>query len=549
MSARAASRSRSRSADSSARGSWSSGRSAGAPARRGGGHVRQAFLLHVEIAHGTEHAAQPAQLLAEHLGPHGEDVGEQRQRGAQATGRHPHVVELLGVLTEACPRLLGAHHRQLPAQDGEGELAHRRVAGDRGRAEVGWTGDLLAHGEEARLELRQPRRLEPARRPQLLDDRVQRIEPLGPHLDLDPAQLRGSLPAPDDDHGVVERDLGGVDAADPQGEGTAPGPDLQDLAQAVRADDGAQPAPDGSVGPERGDAGRRQDLGHLEALAQAAALGRAGVLQGDLVVPAAPPGADDEPGTGDAPVVGVEVGVDQPPWRPGQCRDRPAVTGLDREGRQRGEPTLDRSQVEGVELPFDLDGIGLAPLSLVPGVGHAGQATARRRRHHGPPIAADRPVGGGNLPAVARRAMTAELPSPTDVVQAAGGLVVRRHHGALQIVVVHRPEQQDWSFPKGKLDPRETFEAAALREVREETGMACRLLRFIGHTEYVDRKGRPKAVAYWVMAAEAGFFTPNEEVDELRWLTLEAASRILSYPRDRELIAVLMAADQVESLI
>ena len=145
--------------------------------------------------------------------------------------------------------------------------------------------------------------------------------------------------------------------------------------------------------------------------------------------------------------------------------------------------------------------------------------------------------------------MTVELPSPTEVVQAAGGLVVRRQHGALQIVVVHRPEQLDWSFPKGKLDPRETFEAAALREVREETGMACRLLRFIGHTEYLDRKGRPKAVAYWVMAAESGFFTPNEEVDELRWLHLEAAAGFLSYPRDRELIAVLMAADQVEPLI
>jgi 8-oxo-dGTP diphosphatase len=145
--------------------------------------------------------------------------------------------------------------------------------------------------------------------------------------------------------------------------------------------------------------------------------------------------------------------------------------------------------------------------------------------------------------------MTAELPSPIEIVQAAGGLVVRRTDGDLQIVVVHRPVQQDWSFPKGKLDPGETFEEAALREVREETGMACRLLRFIGHTEYVDRKGRPKAVAYWVMAAQAGYFTPNEEVDELRWLTLEAASRILSYPRDRELIAVLMAADQVEPLI
>ncbi len=145
--------------------------------------------------------------------------------------------------------------------------------------------------------------------------------------------------------------------------------------------------------------------------------------------------------------------------------------------------------------------------------------------------------------------MTAELPSPTEVVQAAGGLVVRLDHGSLQIVVVHRPVQQDWSFPKGKLDPGETLELAALREVREETGMACRLLRFIGHTDYVDRKGRPKAVAYWVMAAEAGFFIPNEEVDELRWLRLEAAARILSYPRDKELVAVLMAADQVEPLI
>ena len=145
--------------------------------------------------------------------------------------------------------------------------------------------------------------------------------------------------------------------------------------------------------------------------------------------------------------------------------------------------------------------------------------------------------------------MTAELPSPTDLIQAAGGLVVRRLSGTLEIVVVHRPVHDDWSFPKGKLESRETNESAALREVREETGMTCRLLRFIGHTEYVDRKGRPKAVAYWVMAAEGGFFTPNEEVDELRWLSLENAAHLLSYPRDQELAAVLMAADQVEPVI
>jgi len=150
---------------------------------------------------------------------------------------------------------------------------------------------------------------------------------------------------------------------------------------------------------------------------------------------------------------------------------------------------------------------------------------------------------------VARRTLTAELPSATEIVQAAGGLVVRRHKGSLEIVVVHRPVQQDWSFPKGKLETGETFELAALREVHEETGMTCRLLRFIGHTEYLDRKGRPKAVAYWVMAAESGFFAPNEEVDELLWLDLESAARVLSYPRDWELVAVLSAADQVEPLI
>jgi 8-oxo-dGTP pyrophosphatase MutT (NUDIX family) len=145
--------------------------------------------------------------------------------------------------------------------------------------------------------------------------------------------------------------------------------------------------------------------------------------------------------------------------------------------------------------------------------------------------------------------MTAELPSQTDVVQAAGGLVVRRQGGLLQVVVVHRPVHQDWSFPKGKLEAGETLDVAALREVREETGMTCELLRFIGHTEYVDRKGRQKTVAYWIMAPTGGSFSPNEEVDELRWLHLDEASRQLSYSRDEELVAVLMAADQVEPVI
>ena len=145
--------------------------------------------------------------------------------------------------------------------------------------------------------------------------------------------------------------------------------------------------------------------------------------------------------------------------------------------------------------------------------------------------------------------MTAELPSPTEVVQAAGGLVVRRHAGELEIVVVHRPVHQDWSFPKGKLEEGRPSSWRRCARCGRRPACPAASLRFIGHTEYVDRKGRPKAVAYWVMAAEGGFFAPNAEVDEMRWLTLDGAARLLSYPRDRELVAVLMAADQVEPLI
>jgi 8-oxo-(d)GTP phosphatase len=150
---------------------------------------------------------------------------------------------------------------------------------------------------------------------------------------------------------------------------------------------------------------------------------------------------------------------------------------------------------------------------------------------------------------VGPQALTVEPPTPHEVVQAAGGLLVRRRGGALQIALVHRPLHGDWSFPKGKLEEGETHEAAAQREVEEETGMACRLLRFVGHTEYTDRKGRPKVVAYWVMAAESGTFEVNEEVDELQWLGLPAAAALLSYERDRELLAVVAAADQVEPLV
>jgi 8-oxo-dGTP diphosphatase len=116
-------------------------------------------------------------------------------------------------------------------------------------------------------------------------------------------------------------------------------------------------------------------------------------------------------------------------------------------------------------------------------------------------------------------------------VKAAGGVV--RRDG--RIAVVHRPRYDDWSLPKGKLDPGETWEEAALREVREETGLECELGEELSSTRYHDRKGRSKLVRYWLMDPVAGEFGPNDEVDELRWLTPAEAAALLTYPRDQEL--------------
>jgi 8-oxo-dGTP diphosphatase len=126
-----------------------------------------------------------------------------------------------------------------------------------------------------------------------------------------------------------------------------------------------------------------------------------------------------------------------------------------------------------------------------------------------------------------------------EVVRAAGG-VVSDQEG--RVAIVYRPKYEDWTFPKGKLEPGESEEEAAVREVHEETGLEVELGRELGYVEYTDPKGRPKTVHYWVMSVNGGEFTPNREVSELRWLPLEEAPALLSYDRDREILGRLMPA-------
>lgn len=124
---------------------------------------------------------------------------------------------------------------------------------------------------------------------------------------------------------------------------------------------------------------------------------------------------------------------------------------------------------------------------------------------------------------------------------AAGGIVIRRLGAAEQILVVHRPRYDDWSLPKGKLDEGETLRDAALREVLEETGLACRTGALAGEARYADARGRAKAALYFEMTAESGRFVPNDEVDEVRWLTPEAAADLLSYAHDAALVSAWAA--------
>jgi 8-oxo-dGTP diphosphatase len=122
------------------------------------------------------------------------------------------------------------------------------------------------------------------------------------------------------------------------------------------------------------------------------------------------------------------------------------------------------------------------------------------------------------------------------VVRAAGGLVVRSGERGREVLVVHRAQYDDWTFPKGKAELGESDEACALREVEEETGLRCALGDELGSTSYHDVRGRPKTVRYWVMTVVGGELTFAAEVDAARWVTPDDAVDLLTYARDVDLL-------------
>ncbi|HSP37355.1 MAG TPA: NUDIX domain-containing protein [Frankiaceae bacterium] len=126
---------------------------------------------------------------------------------------------------------------------------------------------------------------------------------------------------------------------------------------------------------------------------------------------------------------------------------------------------------------------------------------------------------------------------------AAGGVVWRAANGDprptrsedVEVAVVHRPKYDDWSLPKGKVDPGEQLVVAARREVAEETGLSATCGRVVGEQRYPVAAG-PKFVRYWAMHDVTGTFEAQDEVDVLRWLPLAAAAACVDYPHDRGLL-------------
>lgn len=113
--------------------------------------------------------------------------------------------------------------------------------------------------------------------------------------------------------------------------------------------------------------------------------------------------------------------------------------------------------------------------------------------------------------------------------------------GRAEVLLVHRPRRADWTLPKGKREGSETFEECALREVLEETGHRCELGIELASTTHRSPGGRLKIVRYWSMRPTGGVFRPNREVDEIRWVCVSQVGELLTYERDRRVVAGLTA--------
>ncbi len=130
-------------------------------------------------------------------------------------------------------------------------------------------------------------------------------------------------------------------------------------------------------------------------------------------------------------------------------------------------------------------------------------------------------------------------------VFAAGALCWREVDGQLLLAIIHRKRYGDWSWPKGKVDPGESLPQAAVREIREETGLKVKLGVHLGTQNYMLQNGAAKEVHYWAAkvsdkALAESTFKPDEEVERIEWKTPKEIDDLLSYEQDKEFLVKLV---------
>ena len=130
------------------------------------------------------------------------------------------------------------------------------------------------------------------------------------------------------------------------------------------------------------------------------------------------------------------------------------------------------------------------------------------------------------------------------MIQAAGVVLIRSADEP-QVLIIHRAHRDDWSLPKGKLEPGELAAVAAVRETLEETGYLVQLQAALTPVSY-KLNGVLKTVNNWsaTQLAHDAAAVPNSEVDKIRWVTLSEAKLLLSYEHDLLTVAEAIAVTQ-----
>lgn len=138
-------------------------------------------------------------------------------------------------------------------------------------------------------------------------------------------------------------------------------------------------------------------------------------------------------------------------------------------------------------------------------------------------------------------------------IYAAGAILWREENGELLVALIHRSRRDDWSWPKGKVDPGESLPETAVREIAEETGLKIKLGPHLKAINYTVGNGTPKEVHYWAArvsgkALANSKFKPSEEVESVEWRTPAEARKLLTYEFDSVVLDEMLALHKAKLL-